>query len=88
MDPKHRLKYLIILDHRRILILPLFPRPNANDGAAAVNKRGVYVGEWVVSICEEGGSSTVLSVVSPEVNFDTAQGFPDSRAKIGATVSL
>jgi len=35
--------------------LPLFPRPNANDGAAAVNKRGVCGGiGWVVSICEEG----------------------------------
>jgi len=45
-------------------------------------------GEWVVSRCEEGGSSTVLSVVSPEVNIDTAQGFADIRAKIGAFVSL
>ena len=45
-------------------------------------------GGWIVSICEEGGSSTVLSVVSPEVNFETAQGLADIRAKIGATVSL
>jgi hypothetical protein len=46
--------------------LPLFPRPNANDGAAAVNKRGVYVGGWVVSICEEG--EVVPSPVSNPLN--------------------
>jgi hypothetical protein len=66
MDLKHRLKYLIILDHRRILILPLFPRPNANDGAAAVNKRGVCVGGWDVSIREEG--EVVPSPVSNPLN--------------------
>ena len=88
MDPKHRLKYLIILDHRRILISPLFPRPNANDGAAAVNKRGVCVGNGLLVFVKKGEVVPSLVSYHPEVNFETAQGLADIRAKIGATVSL